>query len=60
MLEAGETREVAFRSEKMTTLIRVINKGYFVAVAIEPEGNVGKSRFLLRIIAPRLAEELTT
>jgi predicted regulator of Ras-like GTPase activity (Roadblock/LC7/MglB family) len=60
MLEAGETREVAFRSEKMTTLIRVINKGYFVAVAIEPEGNLGKSRFLLRVIAPRLAEELTT
>lgn len=60
MLEAGDTREVAFRSEKMTTLIRVINKGYFVAVAIEPEGNVGKSRFLLRVIAPRLAEELTT
>jgi len=60
MLEAGETREVAFRSEKMTTLIRVINKGYFVAVAIEPEGNIGKSRFLLRVIAPRLAEELTT
>jgi predicted regulator of Ras-like GTPase activity (Roadblock/LC7/MglB family) len=58
MLEAGETREVAFRSDKMTTLIRVINKGYFVAVAIEPEGNVGKSRFLLRIVAPRLAEEL--
>jgi predicted regulator of Ras-like GTPase activity (Roadblock/LC7/MglB family) len=60
MLEAGETREVAFRSDKMTTLIRVINKGYFVAVAIEPEGNVGKSRFLLRIVAPRLAEELAT
>lgn len=60
MLEAGETREVAFRSEKMTTLIRVINKGYFVAVAIEPEGNLGKSRFLLRVIAPRLAEELAT
>jgi len=58
MLEAGDTREVAFRSEKMTTLIRVINKGYFVAVALEPEGNVGKSRFLLRVIAPRLAEEL--
>jgi predicted regulator of Ras-like GTPase activity (Roadblock/LC7/MglB family) len=60
MLETGETREVAFRSEKMTTLIRVINKGYFVAVAIEPEGNLGKSRFLLRVIAPRLAEELAT
>jgi hypothetical protein len=60
MLEAGDAREVAFRSEKMTTLIRVINKGYFVAVALEPEGNLGKSRFLLRLIAPKLAEELAT
>ena len=60
MLEAGQTSEVAFRSEKMTTLIRVINQSYFVAVALEPEGNLGKSRYLLRVLAPKLAQELTT
>jgi predicted regulator of Ras-like GTPase activity (Roadblock/LC7/MglB family) len=60
MLEAGDAREVAFKSERMTTLIRVINKGYFVAVALEPEGNLGKGRFLLRVLAPRFAEELAT
>jgi hypothetical protein len=41
-------------------LIRVINQSYFVAVAMEPEGNLGKSRFLLRVLAPKLAQELAT
>ena len=58
MLEAGETREVSFRSERMATLIRVINGDYFVAVTLSPDGNIGKARFLLRLAAPKLREEL--
>ncbi|MFZ5894491.1 MAG: roadblock/LC7 domain-containing protein [Myxococcota bacterium] len=60
MLDAGPTREVAFRSDKLVTLIRVINESYFVAVALSPEGNLGKGRYLLRIVAPQLAEELAS
>lgn len=59
MLEAGDAREVAFRSEKLVTLIRVINQSYLVAVAMSPEGNFGKGRYLLRVLAPQLAEELS-
>jgi predicted regulator of Ras-like GTPase activity (Roadblock/LC7/MglB family) len=58
MLEAGATREVAFKSEKMVTLIRVLNDNYFVALTLSPEGNFGKGRFLLRVTAPKLLEEL--
>jgi len=58
MLDAGETREVSFKSDKMTTLIRVINKGYFVALTLTPTANLGKGRYLLRLLAPKLAEEL--
>lgn len=58
MLDAGETREVAFASERMVTIIRVVNENYFMALALRPDGNVGKGRFLLRIIAPKLAREL--
>jgi predicted regulator of Ras-like GTPase activity (Roadblock/LC7/MglB family) len=58
MLEAGQTREVAFKSDKMVTLIRVINENYFVALTLEPDGNYGKGRFLLRVTAPKLREEL--
>ncbi len=58
MLDAGETREVAFKSDKMVTLIRVINENYFLALSLKPEGNFGKGRYLLRIAAPRLQKEL--
>ena len=58
MLDAGETREVSFKSDKMITLIRVINKGYFVALTLSPTANLGKGRYLLRLLAPKLAEEL--
>jgi predicted regulator of Ras-like GTPase activity (Roadblock/LC7/MglB family) len=60
MLDAGSTSEVSFRSDKMVTLIRVINEGYFVAMTVSPEGNLGKGRYLLRVLAPQLAEELAT
>ena len=58
MLEAGDTREVAFKSEKMVTLIRVINDSYFVAMTLVPDGNFGKGRFMLRLLAPQLKSEL--
>lgn len=60
MLDAGATREVAFKSDKLVTLIRVINQSYFIAVALSPDGNLGKGRYLLRVIAPQLAEELAS
>jgi predicted regulator of Ras-like GTPase activity (Roadblock/LC7/MglB family) len=58
MLDAGKTKEVAFHSDKMLTLIRIINDNYFIALALSPEGNTGKGRFLMRVAAPRLREEL--
>jgi predicted regulator of Ras-like GTPase activity (Roadblock/LC7/MglB family) len=58
MLDAGATHEVAFKSEKMVTLIRVINESYFVAMTMSPEGNFGKGRFMLRVAAPKLREQL--
>jgi predicted regulator of Ras-like GTPase activity (Roadblock/LC7/MglB family) len=60
MLDAGATHEVAFKSEKLVTLIRVINETYFVAMALSPDGNLGKGRYLLRLLAPQLAEELSS
>lgn len=58
MLDAGATREVSFKSDKMITLIRVVNEGYFVALTLTPDANLGKGRYLLRLLAPKLAEEL--
>ncbi len=58
MLDAGTTKEVAFKSDKMVTIIRVLDQNYFLALTMAPDGNFGKGRFLLRTTAPRLLEEL--
>ena len=57
-LEAGQPREVSIGTEKMTTLIRTLNDTYFLALAIRPDGNFGKGRFLMRAAAPKLVAEL--
>jgi predicted regulator of Ras-like GTPase activity (Roadblock/LC7/MglB family) len=57
-LEAGGAREVAIQSEKGTTIIRILNEEYFLALALLPEANFGKGRYLLRIAAPKLLEQL--
>ena len=59
MLDAGDTKEVAVKSEKMVTLIRVLDETYFLALAMKPDGNFGKGRYLLRVAAPKLVEELS-
>jgi predicted regulator of Ras-like GTPase activity (Roadblock/LC7/MglB family) len=58
MLDAGDTREVSIQSERMVTLIRVLNDTYFIALTLAPEGNLGKARYLLRVNAPRILKEL--
>lgn len=58
MLESGSATEVAIQAEKMTTVIRLLNDEYFVAVALRPDGNYGKARFLLRTQGSRLLSEL--
>ena len=59
MLEAGTAEELTVRAEKLTTVLRVVNDEYFVALAIAPDGNLGKGRYLLRMIAPEFARDLT-
>lgn len=57
-LEAGGTREVSVQADKVTTLIRVLNDEYFIALALGPGANLGKGRYMLRVAAPRILEEL--
>ncbi len=58
MLDSGTTREVAIQAERMTTVIRYLNDQYFVALALAPNGNFGKGRFLLRTLTPKLLDDL--
>jgi predicted regulator of Ras-like GTPase activity (Roadblock/LC7/MglB family) len=57
-LEAGHANEVAIATDKITTLLRTLGESYFLAIAIRPDGNFGKGRFLMRTVAPKLLDEL--
>lgn len=59
LLGGGGLREVAFKSEKMTVIIRLLNDEYFLALALTPDGNYGKGRYMLRSTAPSILAELT-
>ena len=58
-LAAGVTQEVAIGTDKMITLIRVVNDSYFVAFSMTPGANIGKARYMLRTRVPTLLKELT-
>jgi predicted regulator of Ras-like GTPase activity (Roadblock/LC7/MglB family) len=57
-LDVGGVHELTIKAERLTTLIRVINQDYFVALAMTPDGNFGKGRYVMRVVAPKLQEEL--
>ena len=58
LLEVGALQEVAIRSETLTFVIRVLTEEYFLGVALKPDGNFGKGRFLMRMAVPELMKEL--
>lgn len=57
VLKAGEMEELIVRTGQLVFLVRLITDEYFIALALKPDGNCGKGRYLLRINAPLLAEE---
>ena len=58
MLQAGATEELTVKTERLVTLIRMVTDQYFVAITLRPDANVGKARYLLRVQASRLVDEL--
>ena len=58
ILEVGGVKEIAIKAEQLTVIIRVLSEEYFVALALRPEGNFGKGRYLLRVVAPKMVTEL--
>jgi len=58
-LESGAAEELTVRTDRMTTLVRVVSDEYFIALLLSPEGNLGKARYVLRILAPKIRQDLT-
>ena len=49
---------MSVNTEKVITIMRMVNPDYYVVLALLPDGNYGKGRYALRIAAPKLAKEL--
>jgi predicted regulator of Ras-like GTPase activity (Roadblock/LC7/MglB family) len=56
--EAGGVAEIAISTDKLMAVARIVSPEYFMVVALTPDGNVGKARYLLRVTAPKLRAEL--
>lgn len=59
MFTAGNVEELCIRTDGLTAVIRPVTEEYFIALALRPSGNLGKGRYLLRLIAPQLVDELS-
>jgi len=58
MVDAGAVNEVFITNERFTTMLRMVNDEYFVAMFLKPGANLGKGRLLLRTSAARFIKEL--
>lgn len=57
-LGTGAVEETTIRSGSMLLVMRVLTTEYFLALALTPDGNFGKGRYLLRLFAPKFLAEL--
>jgi predicted regulator of Ras-like GTPase activity (Roadblock/LC7/MglB family) len=56
--EAGGVSEFSVGTDRVVTVGRIVSPDYFMVVALTPEANQGKARYLLRVAAPRVLAEL--
>jgi predicted regulator of Ras-like GTPase activity (Roadblock/LC7/MglB family) len=57
-LKLGGVEEFSVRAERLVLVARMLSPQYFVAVALAPEGNLGKCRYLMRLAVPQLTAQL--
>ena len=53
----GELRELVIALESSHVILRLVNREYFLALALRPDGNLGRGRFELRKAELQLARE---
>ena len=54
----GAFEEMTVKAEGLTLALRMVAPQYFLAVALAPDGNLGKTRFLMRLASPKLVAQL--
>jgi len=57
VLQTGEVRELIIATDKLATFSRPLGPEYFLILAMIPDGNWGKARYVLRVSAPGVSQE---
>ena len=57
-LAVGNLEELSVKAQRLLLVCRMISPQYFIAVAMAPEGNFGKCRYLTRLATPALVAQL--
>ena len=57
-LQVGGLEELSVKAQRLMLVCRMISPQYFVAIAMAPEGNFGKARYLARLATPALSAAL--
>lgn len=57
-LQVGGLEELSVKAQRLLLVCRMLSPQYFVAVAISPDGNFGKCRYLVRMATPTLVAAL--
>ena len=57
-LQVGTLEELAVKAQRLLLVCRMLSPQYFVAIAMAPEGNFGKCRYLMRLATPQLVAQL--
>lgn len=57
-LAVGSLEEMVVKAQRLLLICRMISPQYFIAIAVAPEGNFGKARFLARLATPTLVAAL--
>lgn len=57
-LKTGKVQELSINTENLVTVMRLVTPEYFLVLALKPDGNYGKGRYVLRITAPKIQAEL--
>jgi predicted regulator of Ras-like GTPase activity (Roadblock/LC7/MglB family) len=57
-LQVGGLEELSVKAQRLLLVCRMISPTYFVAIAMAPEGNFGKARYLVRLAQPALVANL--
>jgi predicted regulator of Ras-like GTPase activity (Roadblock/LC7/MglB family) len=57
-LDEGDVREVSLETGGSVTLLRPLTSEYCLAMTLASDALVGKGRYLMRVLAPAIAQEL--